>query len=114
MSAHETCAAPGKYDCDVDAYVFNAFGLEGDPGEGHVSSPSAWFAGMVLDDASFPEREAATHYGARFLVLREFNDGRCVIEWYATAEMQEERLAVLRAAYEEWDPSPLSDSINLG
>lgn len=108
MNMHSECCRVGKFDCAFDQYVSSASGEEG-PGEGDVQAPCAWFNEFTLD----PEAEPgfAEHYGGRYLVLRELNEGQFFVEVYETSEAQQERLEILRAAYEEWDIDVLSDSI---
>lgn len=100
MSAHTECGRVGKFDCYFDQHV-NSSSLEEGLGEGDVQAPSAWFAEFILDPAAEPG--FAEHYGGRYLVLRELNDGRFFVEVYETSEAQQERLEILRAAYEEWE-----------
>lgn len=112
MSApHTECGRAGKYDCPFDESVFRAFGDEGSSGEGDVQAPCAWFAEFDLNPGTEPGY--AEHYGGKHLVLRELNDGRCFVEVYDTTNAQEERLELLRAAYEEWDLSALTEYPNL-
>lgn len=104
---HLDCARVGKYDCNFDDFVFRTFADEGHAGEGDVQAPCAWFVEFDLDDGAEPG--FAEHYGSRFLILREFNDGRATVETYATEEMREERLTTLRTAYDEWDIDAFTD-----
>lgn len=108
MSAHTECARVGKFDCHYDQYVHSA-SLEEGLGEGDVQAPCAWFAEFTLDPAAEPG--FAEHYGGRWLVLRELEDGRFFVEVYETSEARDERLEALRTAYEDWDISTLSGTI---
>lgn len=119
MSAHTECGRAGKFDCDFDEWVYNLILWFGDPGEGDVQSPSAWFCEVDLDPdaeehADKPQLDAAAieHYGSRWLIARELDDGRWFVEVYDTVEARQARLDVLRAAYEEWDLSALTEYPN--
>ena len=104
---HHECHRVGKFDCAFDAYVFNAFGDEGNPGDGHVEAPTAWWGEFTLDDEAEPG--FAEHFGGRHLILREFFDGHTAVEVFATAEMRQERLDALEEAFEHWDYDALTD-----
>lgn len=131
MSRHDDCRGVGKFDCTTDEYVNNIV-LEAEPGEGHVESPVAWFAEITLEDqceghehdpgtpssnmgesiycdgSCQREHAIAQHYGTRYLIAREFNDGRFAVEPYEREQDRDERLGELRAAYAEWDMGVLS------
>jgi len=107
VSAHEDCSSPGKFACNADEYIQDLTLDMGD-GEGDIESPSAWFSAVTLDENDEREASAAEHYGSRWLIAREFNDGRFFVEVYPTEGDRHERLDVLRAAYVEWDASVLS------
>lgn len=115
MSAHTECGRVGKFDCTFDEYIHDT--LEGDPGEGDLQSPSAWFCAVVLDDDDPLDVAAAGHYGGRWLIAREFSDGRWAVEVYSTDAYREERLVTLRAAFDRWDspefdaPAPISPNV---
>lgn len=102
MSAHEDCAAPGKFSCTADEYIQD-LALDMGDGEGDVESPVAWFSEVTLDESDERERGAAEHYGSRWLIAREFSDGRFAVEAYPTEGDRHDRLESLRAAYVEWD-----------
>lgn len=107
MSAHDDCAAPGKFDCTADEFIQD-LALDTGDGEGDVASPVAWFLGIVLNPDDPREREAIEHYGTRYLVAREFDSGAFSVERYETAAYQRERLDALRGAYADWDVAVLS------
>ena len=107
MSAHEDCAAPGKFSCNADEFIQD-LALDSGEGEGDVSSPVAWFMEVTLDEHDAREAEAANHYGSRFLIAREFNDGRFTVEVYPTEGDRHERLEGLRGAYRAWDVAVLA------
>lgn len=106
MSAHTECGRVGKFDCHFDEHVY-ASSLEEGLGEGDVQAPCAWFADFTLDPAAEPGFEE--HYGGRWLILRELNDGRFFVEVFETHDAQDARLEELRAAYEDWDINVLTD-----
>ncbi|QXN74018.1 hypothetical protein SEA_ALUMINUMJESUS_92 [Microbacterium phage AluminumJesus] len=105
---HTECGHVGKFDCEFDAEVHRMILDAGDPGEGDVQSPSAWFAEFDIESGDL---DAIEHYGSEWLIARELNDGRFFVEVYETSEAQQERLEILRAAYEEWDIDVLSGDI---
>ena len=107
MSAHEDCATPGKFSCTADEYVLD-YAADDGAGEGHVESPVAWFAEVVLSEDDPMVDGIIEHYGTRYLIAREFSDGRFMVECYATVVDMDERLSELRAAYAEWDTAVLT------
>lgn len=107
MSAHEDCAAPGKFSCTADEFIQD-LSLDQGEGEGDVESPVAWFSEVTLDESDKRECRAADHYASRWLIAREFSDGRFAVEVFATEGDRHERLEALRAAYIEWDVSVLT------
>ncbi|QNL30063.1 hypothetical protein SEA_CASEND_96 [Microbacterium phage Casend] len=103
MSAHAECGRVGKFDCDVDEYIHRIILEDGDPGEGDVQSPSAWFTEVGLDPSNEIEAAIIYHYGSQWIIARELEDGRWFIEVYPTLADRDERMGVLRAAHEVWD-----------
>ncbi|WNT45346.1 hypothetical protein SEA_BABYDOTZ_93 [Microbacterium phage BabyDotz] len=106
MSAHTECGRVGKFDCDADEYVMATF-LDSGTGEGNVEGPVAWFGEVYLEPVD--EAPYVEHYGTSYLIAREFNDGRVAVETYATEEMQQERLSVLREAHDQWELDVFTD-----
>ncbi len=102
MSAHEDCAAPGKFSCRAEEFILD-LAMDDGAGEGDIESPVAWFAEVTLDDDDPSEAEAERHFGTRWLVVREFDSGRITVECYATEDMRHERLKGLREEYRTWD-----------
>lgn len=99
MSAHDECRGVGKFDCDADELIYDLT-MDDGAGEGDVESPSGWWETVDLTE---PADEAlAEHYGARYLIAREGNDGRFWVEAYATREARNERLDVFEEAYRAW------------
>jgi len=105
--SHIDCAAPGKFACTADEYVQD-LALDAGDGEGDVESPTAWFCEVTLDETDERERGAAEHYGSRFLIAREFSDGRFAVEVYAVEGDRHDRLEGLRTAYMAWDMGVLA------
>lgn len=101
--AHRTCGRVGKFDCDYDATIHLLILESGLSGEGDVTAPCAWFMEFTLDIADRADRARAEHYGTRWLIAREANDGRFWVETYDTEYQHAERLEQLRAAWDEWD-----------
>lgn len=107
MIPHEDCAAPGKFSCTADEWVLD-YAMDDGAGEGDVESPVAWFAEVILRDNDPTMARLIMHYGTRYLVAREFSDGRTSVECYATAGDMDERLTELRDAYRQWDVEVLT------
>lgn len=102
MSAHDDCAAPGKFSCRAEEYVLD-LAMDDGAGEGDVESPVAWFAEVTLDEDDETEADAARHFGTKWLLVREFSSGRVTVEWYATDDDRHVRLKELREEYRAWD-----------
>lgn len=102
MSAHTECHRVGKFDCTFDEYIYDSILEAGDPGEGDVQSPSAWFTEFDLSQDG-TEAEAITHYGSEWLIARELNDGRWFVEVYPTLADRDDRMDALRHGLEAWD-----------
>lgn len=103
MSAHTECGRVGKFDCHFDEYVHGIILEDGDPGEGDVQSPSAWFTEVGLDSSNELESAAIHHYGSEWLIARELNDGRWFVEVYPTLADRDDRMDALRHGLEAWD-----------
>ncbi len=124
---HLSCGRPGKFDCSADEKIHQD-SLEWGTGEGDVQSPSGWFdpieleveceghestAGYAMGQSVFcdgsctPEWQLAKHYGTRWLIARENEQGQFWVETYDTEQARDERLEGLRAAYAEWNPGVL-------
>lgn len=102
--AHRTCREHGKYDCAFDEAVSGIAADDGS-GEGHVEAPCAWFDGITLDPGT--EAGLIEHYGTRWLIARENNQGLFWVEDFATERFRDERLEELRKAWAEWDEAVL-------
>lgn len=101
MSAHTECGRVGKFDCEFDEELYDSILNGGDPGEGDVQSPSAWFT--EVDLSADIEAAAIEHYGSEWLIARELNDGRWFVEVYPTLADRDDRMDALRHGLEAWD-----------
>jgi len=102
--AHRTCGRAGKFDCAFDESIHELTVLEG-VSEGDLQAPCAWFADMQLDPGT--EGGLVEHYGTRWLIARENDQGFFWVEDFATEQMRAERLESLRKAWAEWDEGAL-------
>lgn len=101
MSAHAECGAVGKFDCAVDEWLHGVLLDSGEPGEGDVQSPSAWFAEVDLSRDT--EADAIEHYDSEWIIARELNDGRWFVEVYPTLADRDDRMDALRHGLDAWD-----------
>lgn len=98
IAPHTRCAAPGRFDCEWDDALYEITLEWG--GYGDVESPVAWFCDIELDAAN--DDEAVNHYGARWLIVRQYSSGQVNVETFETKAFRDERLADLLAAFELW------------
>ena len=117
MSAHSTCSNIGKLDCLFDEKV-HEYTLDGFcEMDGSVEAPCGWFGkvdlvseddlgamSIMVDGAPANEEDdaAIAHYGTRFLLVRENEQGFVYVIPFQTEEGRDAAYQQLIVEYDTW------------
>lgn len=108
MSAHDTCHRVGKFDCEHDEVVSEFADLAGD-NDGDVDAPSGWWSTITLvpssempDPEYGDDDERIEHYGSRYLIAREDQQGFFKVIAFDTTEEREDYRQALADDYSAW------------
>lgn len=93
-----------KFNSEHDEYLWSGAAESGAvTGSGDVDSPTGWFAGITLEpDVDFGdsrEKRALAHYGTRWLILHESNQGFVTVLQFDSEVKRNRRLIELEQAY---------------
>jgi hypothetical protein len=97
----------GKFASQHDEYIWEGSVTSGVIlGMGDVAAPTGWFAPITLvpDEVPSDEEEAAyKHYGTKFLILHESNEGFVTVLTFPTEVERDRRVSDLHLAWQMWE-----------
>jgi hypothetical protein len=93
-----------KFNNEHDEYLWEGSVISGVvTGDGDVEAPTGWFAPITLQTEGpgwqLEESKAAAHYGTKWLILHESNEGFVTVLPFDTEQRRDRHAADLRNAY---------------
>lgn len=107
-----------KFNSPHDEYLYEGSVISGAvTGDGDVEAPTGWFAGITLepdmDDPADEEYAAQQHYGTRWLILHESNEGFVTVLTFEDEVKRNRHLRDLEQAYALYQAEVRDEEIRL-